>query len=147
MDRETEFKMLFEANAKLNSPEACADREHLAALQRLYNEETKTTEPIEVIPHIPYTESVEFKNQVQNIVQTESEIMEQIQELRSDFESEEKARLKFDKINARFQWANLILVALTLIATIIFGFRSCAGTPTNGEQGSEFAITDSVPAE
>lgn len=46
----------------------------------------------------------------------------------------------------------LILVSLTLIATIVFGFglHSCASTAisdTSGVLESEFAKTDSMPAE
>lgn len=44
MDKETELKMLFEANAMLNSPEAQAAREQLAAFQRLCDNDMKAME-------------------------------------------------------------------------------------------------------
>lgn len=149
---ETVWESLFKANAELNSPKVQAIHKEAERLQKLYNQENQRTEPIEATLWTPYTETAEFIGQVQDIVQTEGEIANQLQELRSNLESEKQARLKSEKINMRFQWANLILVALTLIVTIIFGLglHSCASTAisdTSETQGSEFVTTDSAPAK
>ena len=146
------WESLFKANTELNSPKVQAIHKEAERLQKLYNQENQRTEPIEATLWTPYTETAEFIGQVQDIVQTEGEIANQIQELRSNLESEKQARLKSEKINMKFQWANLILVALTLIVTIIFGLglHSCASTAisdTSGTQGSEFVTTDSASAK
>lgn len=75
-----------------------------------------------------------------------------IQDIYSKLNTESLDRQKAEKINAKFQWANLILVTLTLVATIIFGLglHSCADTATNdtsGAQESEFAVTDSATGQ
>lgn len=76
-------------------------------------------------------------------------IEEKIQDIYSKLNAESVDRQKAEKNNAKFQWANLILVALTLIVIIIFGLglHSCASTAisdTSGTQGSEFVTTDSA---
>ena len=149
---EIDWESLFKANAELNSPKVQAIHKEAERLQKFCNQENQRTEPIEATLQTPYTETADFIGQLQDIVQTEGEIANQIQELRSNLESEKQARLKSEKINTRFQWANLILVALTLIATIIFGLglHSCAGTAisdTSGTQGLGFVTTGSSPAK
>jgi len=74
---------------------------------------------------------------------------EKIQDIYGKLNAEILDRQKAEKTNTKFQWANLILVTLTLIATIIFGLglHSCASTATNdtsGAQEPEFAVTDSA---
>lgn len=71
----------------------------------------------------------------------------QIQEIRGQQIAEHEERLRSEKRSTRFQWANIILVALTLLATIIFGLHSCADVPTNGAPQTEFAVSDSEPIE
>ena len=74
----------------------------------------------------------------------------QLRALNQKIDAENQARLESERVGSKFQWANLILVALTLLATLIFGLHSCASTPTNDTnavQESEFAAPDSVPAE
>lgn len=146
-----EWEMLFTANTELNSSKVRAILEEAKKLQQLYGGENQSAEPMDAILHIPYTETAEFIGRMQDIAQDEGEIKKQLQELRSDLESEKQARMESEKINTRFQWANLILVVLTLIATIVFGLglQSCASTAisdTIGTQGSGFVTTDSVPA-
>ncbi len=147
-----ELEMLFKANAEINSQEAYEEREKAHKIQALYESNRHAdAEPIEVMRSISYIETAEFMEQMQDIVQTEAELKQQIQSLRSELESERKSRQESEAINTRFQWANLTLVALTLIATIIFGlgFRSCASAPiddTSETSESGFAGRDLVPA-
>ena len=70
-----------------------------------------------------------------------------IRQLNKRLNLEHQERLKSEKINARFQWANLILVALTLVATIIFGINSCIDVSTGDAQESKSATTDSVSVQ
>lgn len=74
----------------------------------------------------------------------------QIQILNQKMDIEHQERLRSEKTAVKFQWANLILVALTFVATVVFGLglRSCTSEitdDTNGTQESEFATSDSAP--
>ena len=70
-----------------------------------------------------------------------------IRQLNERLNLEHPERLKSEKINARFQWANLILVALTLVATIIFGINSCIDVSTGDAQESKSVITNSASVQ
>lgn len=70
---------------------------------------------------------------------------DQIQEIRNVQEIERQARNDAEKANTKFQWVNTILVALTLVVTILFGLHSCSTTPTNGTQESKVAAVSLAP--
>lgn len=75
---------------------------------------------------------------------------DQIQMLNQKMDVEHQERLRSEKTAVKFQWANLILVALTFVATVIFGLglRSCTSETTNDTneiRKSEFATSDSAP--
>ena len=62
-----------------------------------------------------------------------TELTSIVQQLNDQLESERQDRLKSEATNAKFQWANLILVALTLLATLIFGMHSCSDSLSTSE--------------
>lgn len=97
MDKKSEWKMLFEANAKLNSPEARAVREQLEALQKRCYEDTKPIGPPEVITYLPYVESPEFETQIHNMSETVVEMKNHLRNLQTSVDAERQARIDFEK--------------------------------------------------
>ena len=86
----------------------------------------------------------------ESIIQTAEtlrQMSDRLQQIQDTQEAERKARIDSEKSSTKFQWANIILVALTLAVTILFGFQSCSATSTNGTQESKAAAVDSAPAE
>ena len=86
----------------------------------------------------------------ESIIQTAEtlrQMSDRLQQIQDTQEAERKARIDSEKSSTKFQWANIILVALTLAVTILFGFQSCSATSTSGTQESKAAAVDSAPAE
>lgn len=89
MDKESEWKMLFEANAKLNSPEAQAAIKQLVTLQHLSDEEMRATAPAAEPIELPYVPSV---------AKTVVEMKNQLRVLQDSLDAERQARIDSEKL-------------------------------------------------
>lgn len=117
MDKESEWKMLFDANAKLNSPEAQAAIKQLATLQHLSDEEMRATAPAAEPIELPYVPSV---------AKTVVEMKNQLRVLQDSLDAERQARIDSEKIAMRQRRIERIRFWSSLIATIIGSIAAVA---------------------